>query len=78
MRILSVSLVFLTLGVSFQPAEAQQRGRMTFGEDVITAEVQKPEVPFIISRQSRYTAYTLELRESFLDKVIESVNEPPF
>ena len=79
MRVLSLALVFGLLGVSFDDAEAQQRrGRIQFADDVIVAEVQKPEVPIIITRQSRYTAYTLELRESFLEKVIESVKEPPF
>ena len=79
MRVLSIVLVFGTLGISFDDAEAQQRrGRIQFADDVIVAEVQKPEVPIIITRQSRYTAYTLELRESFLEKVIESVKEPPF
>ena len=79
MRLFSILLVLSVLGVSFEDAEAQQRrALMKFAEDVIVAEVQKPEVPIIITRQSRYTAYTLELRESFLEKVIESVKEPPF
>jgi len=77
-RAFSIVLVLGSLGVSFDSADAQSRGRIQFSEELIQAEVQKPEVPIIITRQSRYTAYTLELRESFLEKVIESVKEPPF
>lgn len=46
-------------------------------EDIV-GEVQKPEVIVLISRENLNKAYELELAESFLDKIVESVEQPPF
>jgi hypothetical protein len=41
-------------------------------------EVQKPTVTLFVSRQNINTDATLELRESFVPRIIESVEKKPF
>ena len=50
----------------------------TFEEFVVVGEVLKPEITVVISRENLNKAYELELDESFLDKIIESVERSPF
>ena len=52
--------------------------RLVFEETVIEGEVRKPEVTVYISQQNLNDKYRLELRESFLDRIVESVEHPPF
>jgi len=47
-------------------------------EFVVEGEVQKPDVAVFISRQNLNEGYELQLKESFLPKIIESVSQPPF
>jgi hypothetical protein len=51
-----------------------------FDEDdfVIEGEIQKPEVTVVISRQNLNNQFILELKESFLKKIVDSVEEEPF
>ena len=44
----------------------------------IVGEVQKPDVTVVISRENLNKAYELDLEESFIDKIIESVEHAPF
>ena len=57
-------------------AEAQSR-RLVFEETVIEGEVQKPEITIFITRQNLGTDYVLELKESFIPKIIESLEKKP-
>lgn len=50
----------------------------TFEEFVVVGEVLKPEITVVISRENLNKAYELKLDESFLDKIIKSVERPPF
>ena len=43
-------------------------------EFVVEGEVQQPDVAVFITRQNLNKAYDLELKESFLPKIIESVD----
>jgi hypothetical protein len=52
--------------------------RLVFEETVIEGEVRKPEVAVYITRQNLNDRYELELKESFLLKIIDSVEQPPF
>jgi len=45
---------------------------------VIVGEILKPEITVVISRENLNKAYELKLEESFLDKIIRSVEAPPF
>ena len=58
-------------------AHAQSAG-LTFEELVIEGEVQKPEITVVISRENLNKAYIIELKESFLHKILESVRKAPF
>jgi len=46
--------------------------------EVIVGEVQKPDVTVVISRENLNKAYELELDESFLQKIVDSVESDPF
>jgi hypothetical protein len=72
---------FALLAVLFalpSTAWGQGRGSFRFEEEVIRGEVQKPEVMMVITRQNLNSNYSLELRESFLSKIVESVELKPF
>ena len=45
---------------------------------LIVGEYLKPDITLIISRENLNKAYDLQLDESFLDKIIGSVKQPPF
>ena len=58
-------------------ADAQAR-RLVFEEISVEGRVQKPVIDIFMRRQNLHTDYKLELRESFLPKIIESVEKKPF
>ena len=45
---------------------------------VIVGEILKPEITVVISRENLNKSYELKLEESFLEKIIQSVETPPF
>lgn len=57
------------------PAGAQESSGDEF---VVVGEVLKPEITVVISRENLNKAYDLVLEESFLDKIVESVEREPF
>jgi predicted NACHT family NTPase len=59
-------------------AYAQSRTVLLLEEEVIKGEVQKPTVTLFVTRQNINTDATLELRESFVPRIIESVEKKPF
>ena len=71
----------LLVGLLVTPANAQDDdGGYSFDDDdlVIVGEVQKPEVTVVISRENLNKKFELELKESFLPKIVEAVKKPPF
>ncbi len=68
--------------VPVYPADANaQRKKITFGEeeaDVVEGYVHKPEVGYIINRQEQEDLETLQLKESFIPKIVKSVEKAPF
>ena len=62
----------------FLPAYSGAAPPQEFGEFVVIGEVLKPEITVVISRENLNKAYELKLDESFLDKIVESVERPPF
>jgi hypothetical protein len=70
--------------VPVYPADADAQGRrkkITFGEeeaDVVEGYVHKPEVGYIITRQEQEDLETLQLKESFIPKIVKSVEKAPF
>jgi hypothetical protein len=65
----AVALLLLPIGGGAAP---------TAEEFVVIGEVLKPEITVVISRENLNKAYELELDESFLDKIVESVEHAPF
>jgi hypothetical protein len=74
MRIGACALLVLGL-IASDPAVA---GSMTFEDFVIEGEVLKPEVTIVISRENLNKPYFLELKESFLQKIIDALEHHPF
>ena len=72
-RALLVSVAILLPAVS-----GAEELRFEDGAAVITGEVLKPEVTVVMSRENLNKAYELELKESFLQKIIDSLEQPPF
>jgi len=78
------TLVFITgLILAVQVPDAQaQRKRVVFGEESAGSEVvgyvHKPEVGYVITRQEQEDLETLQLKESFLPKIVKSVEKKPF
>ena len=72
----SCLVLFLML---FAPptADAQTR-RLVFEEISVEGRVQKPVIDIFMRRQNLHADYKLELRESFLPKIIKSVEKKPF
>ena len=58
-------------------AYAQTRVTMFEAEEIV-GEVQLPSVQIFVTRQNLNTDYDLELEESFLPKIVDSVEKRPF
>lgn len=80
MKLGLVGLLFLATPAMAQDKPAEKPPSYGFEDDdlVIVGEVQKPEVTVVISRENLNKAYQLELKESFLPKVVEAVKKAPF
>lgn len=79
---LKICAAFLICGILVpNPADAQSRRRKTVvrlaGEDV-KGSVQKPDLQIFMGRQNLSANAKLDLRESFLPRIIESVEKKPF
>lgn len=76
-RALSSLVIGLVLLAPATALAATAKAFVIKGDD-ITAEAQKPEITILISRQNLSPKYVLDLKESFLPKIIESVSLKPF
>jgi len=69
----------LALLLAILPSSALAQGRVMKLEGItVIGKVQKPEVMMVITRQNLNSNYTLELRESFLPKIVLSIDDKPF
>jgi len=74
MTVRVILLFWLTGLVTTASAE-----KLAFSEEfVIEGEVQKPEVTVVITRQDLNKNQVFELKKSFLEKIIKSVEQAPF
>jgi len=71
-------VIIILLGLSLSGAALAQSRRLVFEETRIEGKVQKPEITIFITRQNLNTDYNLELRESFIPKIVKSVEKKPF
>ncbi|MFT5584297.1 MAG: hypothetical protein ACI9VR_001882 [Cognaticolwellia sp.] len=69
--------VLLFSGLAASAAVAQTRVTMFEAEEIV-GEVQLPSVQIFVTRQNLNSDYDLELEESFVPKIIESVEKRPF
>lgn len=62
----------------FAPRSADTAPRLVFETVEIAGEVPKPQVSVFITRQNLNDPYDLELKESFLPKIVEALDFAPF
>lgn len=72
------SLRFLLVLAAFVPNVALAQQSFSFKETAVVGKIQKPEIQILITKQNLTPKYDLELRESFLPKIIQSVDQKPF
>ena len=86
-RTIAVALLgFLAVPLYTPSAEAQQRRKVIrFDEEAldeddykITGNVHKPELTYFLTRQEQEDLETLQLKESFIPKIVKSVEKAPF
>lgn len=70
-------LVGIAVGGLVSPAGGDA-APVSFDEFVVTGEYLKPEITVVMSRENLNKAYELKLEESFLEKIVESVDRAPF
>ena len=76
---LAFSAMLLAAGIATADSAWAAPKRLVFKEaTVVEGQVQKPEVAVFISRQNLNKGYELELKESFLPKILETVQHEPF
>ena len=51
---------------------------LRFKDEVLRVKVQKPEVSYVLTKPDLTPRYELELKESFLPRIEESVRGKPF
>ena len=72
----------MTLALPLAPEAQAQRKRIVFDDDEegskVEGYVHRPEVGYLITRQEQEDLETLQLKESFLPKVLKSVEKRPF
>ncbi|MBM4390145.1 MAG: hypothetical protein FJ090_03405 [Deltaproteobacteria bacterium] len=66
-----------TLLLLASAALAESRG-LKFGDEITRVKIQKPEVAYVLTQQNLRPRYDLALNESFLPKVVASVEKKPF
>jgi hypothetical protein len=89
-RLLSATVIVagMLAGPVLVPADASAQGRKKISFDTDDEEslddytvegyVHKPEVGYIITRQEQEDLETLALKESFVPKIVQSVEKRPF
>jgi len=63
---------------SFVGTASAQSRRLILTEEKIEGKIQKPEITIFITRQNLNSNYNLVLDESFVPKIIESIDRKPF
>lgn len=78
---LAIALGFVLVPLQAGDALAQRK-KVVFGEETggseVIGTVHKPEVGYIITRQEQEDLETLQLKESFIPKIVKSVEKKPF
>jgi len=67
-----------TVSAVAQVTVGSRSKKISFEDITVVGKIVKPQVQFIISREKGSTEEALELKESFLPKIMDSVKESPF
>ena len=70
--------VLALIAVGLESDAFAQTRRLIFEDIAVEGRVQKPVIDIFMRRQNLNTDYKLELRESFLPKIVESIDKKPF
>jgi hypothetical protein len=68
----------LMLALVLSPGVARAERAITFDDQTLVGKIQKPEIQILITKQNLTPKYELELKESFLPKIVQSVDSKPF
>ena len=58
-------------------AHAQEK-TVRLDEQKIVGKIQKPEIQILITKQNLNPPYRLELKESFVPRIVQAVEQKPF
>jgi hypothetical protein len=73
----ALALVVGTPGAAWAQESEEEPEEEALGV-IITGRVQKPEVNVVIGRDNLNKGFSIQLTESFLDRIKQSVTRPPF
>jgi hypothetical protein len=72
------ALIVSLVGLASSEAHAQDKRRKVLEEVIVEGEVQKPQVQMFVVRQNLDTQASLVLKETFIPKIVESVEKRSF
>ena len=73
-----LALIGFALALAATGVASAQSRRIVLDDFEVKGKVQKPEITIFVTRQNLNPEYDLELRESFIPKIVESAKEKPF
>jgi hypothetical protein len=74
----AVFIVSISLGLSALGGATAEAGPLVIEPIELEAKIKKPEIPIFMNRENLNTDYRLVLKESFLPKIVESIEKKPF
>lgn len=60
------------------PARADDSKVLKMKDTTVVGKIQKPEIAILITKQNLDPPYDLQLKESFVPRILESVEQKPF
>ena len=73
-----IGVVILALALPGVASAQDRKKRKTLAEILVEGEVQKPQVTMFINRQNLNTDAGLVLKQSFIPRIVESVEKKAF
>lgn len=72
-----IALIAAVLGAAVARAGEPPRKTLTLEVDFVPGKVQRPEVTIFVTRQNLRPDVNIELRESFIPRIVESAERQP-
>lgn len=76
--IIALPGLVLLAGVLASPASADDSKVLKIKDTTIVGKIQKPEIAILITKQNLDPPYELQLQESFVPRILASVEQKPF